>query len=365
MRWRIRRGSIPMHSAMARKQGHLQSGTFLMGIEPWSAPTTSHRTAAFGSRSCFGGAPQLLSLRMRRIHLICAALCLAVLAGCAKLPETRVTPLKPAGLRELHDYLQSHRDVDQFRLQGPFAVNIERNRDLGAAGAGRLGADLFLSSVKEKTGLAIFLHGHASSRDDHTFQALHLASWGMHCLTLDLPNNGPWDSNGKTAARVVSWIAKNPQLIDARIDPAKIILIGHSFGATSVAVALADGAPASGGILLDPAAIGRNIPAFLNRINTPVMIIGADEHLTLTLNRGFFYRFVRRGITEISIRDAMHEDAQYPSHTGQTTEAQQISFVSAIVASSISLLTTGKFDYAWDSFDEAIQSGRFFNARRK
>lgn len=293
-------------------------------------------------------------------------LCLAVIAGCAKLPDMRHTPLRPADIRELQSYLQSHKpDLDQFRYEGPFAVTVSRNNEIVLSENEQIRADFFLTAPVEKTGLAIFLHGYASSKDDHSFQALHLASWGMHCVTLDLPSDGPWNENGKLVARLVRLIAQNPQLIDARVDPARIILIGHSFGATAAVVALAEGAPVAGAILLDPAAIGRNIPLYLRKIATPVMIIGADENQTSTLNRAFFYRYLRRDTAEISIRDAMHEDAQYPSHSGQATEALQISFASAIVASSISLITTGKLDYGWDSYRGVVENGSFFNAKRK
>ena len=119
-----------------------------------------------------------------------------------------------------------------------------------------------------------------------------------------------------------------------RIDADKIILVGHSFGATAVATALGEGAPALGGVLLDPTAIGRGLSESLKRIAVPVMVIGADEDIRPARNRGPFYRFIPRAVGEISIRDTVHEDAQYPNqHTLRTfeddpddTEEAQISF---------------------------------------
>ena len=55
-------------------------------------------------------------------------------------------------------------------------------------------------------------------------------------------------------------IRRAPEIIDTRIDVNKIILVGHSFGASSVVIALAEGAPAAGGILLDPAVYGNDLP---------------------------------------------------------------------------------------------------------
>ena len=80
--------------------------------------------------------------------------------------------------------------------------------------------------------------------------------------------------------------------------------------------ALAKGARALAGVLLDPAGIGRELPQLLRRITVPVMVIGADEDIWPTRNRGQFYRFIPRAVGEISIRDTVHQDAQYPNeHT--------------------------------------------------
>jgi len=188
-----------------------------------------------------------------------------------------------------------------------------------------------------------------------------------------LPNRGPWIANGRTLARLVDAVHRTPQLVDDRIDADKIILVGHSFGATAVAAALGEGAPVLGGVLLDPAGIGRQLPQSLKRITVPVMVIGADEDIWPTRNRGQFYRFIPGAVGEISIRDTVHEDAQYPNeHTLRAfqdrpddTEEAQITFVSALTASAFGLAATGGIDYAWNSFEDAFKKGIFFNARRK
>src|SRR4030095_11638447 len=87
----------------------------------------------------------------------------------------------------------------------------------------------------------------------------------------------------------------------------------------------------------------------------------------------YFFRFIRSGVAEISIRNASHEDAQYPSEYAlqafgidpYTTEELQITFASALTAAAFSLSSTGKFDYAWQSFGDALESGRVFKARKK
>lgn len=105
----------------------------------------------------------------------------------------------------------------------------------------------------------------------------------------------------------------------------------------------------------------------------PVMVLGADEERSPARDREDFYRHLRSGIVEVSIRNALHEDAQYPaelplqwfSRGPTSTEELQITFVSALTAAAFSLGATGKFDYAWASFDDAIKSGRIFNAKKK
>jgi hypothetical protein len=43
----------------------------------------------------------------------------------------------------------------------------------------------------------------------------------------------------------------------------------------------------------------------------------------------------------------------------------QITFVSALTSAAFSLAATGKFDYAWASFGDAIKTGRIINPKKK
>jgi hypothetical protein len=104
-----------------------------------------------------------------------------------------------------------------------------------------------------------------------------------------------------------------------------------------------------------------------------VMLIGADEDIWPTRNRGQFYRFIPAAVGEISIRDTVHQDAQYPNEytlrafedNPDDTEEAQIAFVSALTASAFGLAATGSIDYGWNSFEDALKNGIFFNGRRK
>jgi pimeloyl-ACP methyl ester carboxylesterase len=233
--------------------------------------------------------------------------------------------------------------------------------------------DVYLSAAPQKAPLVVFLHGYDSSKAAHSKQAEHVASWGMHGVSVQLPNTGPWETNGRTLARLVAALARTPDAIDRRVDAGRIILVGHSFGAYSVAVALAESASARGGILLDPATLGRDAVRFLRRIRKPVMVVGADEDVAPARNRAYFFEFIRSGVGEVSIRGAVHEDAQYPSDAAlenggvdpDTTEAHQVTFAAAVTVAALSLSATGALGPAWASFQPALKAGRLFNPKRK
>lgn len=312
---------------------------------------------------------------MLRRSLVIAFVCLAFLGGCARMPGIGVTSIKAKNAAELERYLMTHKaDVELFRLRGPFQVTVRNDFEFRPSGAQRIDADLYLSSPAEKAPLVILLHGQDNSKEHHAYQAMHLATWGMHSLVLQLPNRGPWLDNGKTLAGIVNSIYRGPEIIDSRIDVNKIILAGHSFGGAAVTIALAEGASAAGGILLDPAGTGKGLPGHLARITKPVIVLGADERVSATLARDSFYRYVRSGVAEVSIRNATHQDAEFPmepaSRTASTgpstsTEALQITFVSALTSAAFSLGATGSFDYAWKSFGDSIENGKLLSPKKK
>ncbi len=291
---------------------------------------------------------------------------LVMFTGCARLPDTGKTLLKPKTFSELQVYLRTHKaDLEQFRLRGPFAVTAKDNFEIRLSTTELVSTDLFLSLHTEKAPLVIIVHGHDSYKESHTYQALHLASWGMHCLVVQLPNHGPWLDNGKTLAKLAKFIHGWPAIIDGRIAVNKIILAGHSYGGAAVAIALAEGAPTVGGILLDSAYGDKDLPPYLRKVRAPVMVLGADEHYSRARNREYFYRYIRDDISEISIKNATHDDGQYPAGPGPATEEGQLTFVSAMVSTAFSLSFAGNFNYAWASFDEALANGTIFNAERK
>jgi pimeloyl-ACP methyl ester carboxylesterase len=301
-----------------------------------------------------------------RAVIACAVAALILVAGCARTPDPGKTSLHFTAFRQMQQYLLGHKpELESFRLRGPFDVVIRSDRVIRLSATEAFSTDLYLAGHADRAPLVILLHGYDNGKEDHAYQAMHLASWGVHCLVVQLPNRGPWIANGKTLARIVAYIARNPETVDGRMETGKFILAGHSFGGAAVSVALGEGAPALGGILLDPAAISRELPKYLAQIRVPVIVLGADEQISLARNRAYFYQFIRGGVAEVSIRDTTHEDAQFPMEVTPEREELQVTFASALTAAALSLAFAGNFDYAWAAYGEALGNGKFFNPRKK
>lgn len=311
--------------------------------------------------------------RLRKALLL-SITCMALLVSCAGRPDTGLTSLRPATLAELQSHLLATRpDLQLFRDRGPFAVTEQFDVSIRLSESERFTGDLYRPAHTGKAPLVILLHGYDNTKENHGYQALHLATWGLHSLALQLPNKGPWIRNGNTLARIVRQIRDNPALIDSRVDPDRIILAGHSFGGSSVSVAMGAGAPVAGAILLDPAGVSRAIPNSLRKITRPMISLNSDERVTLTRNRGYFYQYVPGNILSVSITGAAHEDAQFSleqtprkeDSDADPVEEIQITFVSALTAAAFSIAFTGKLDYAWDSYAEALKNEKMFGAMRK
>lgn len=309
----------------------------------------------------------------RRLTLATAMVMTLFAGSCAEMPSTGVTSIvfqpRDKAVRELEgeavqeQVIQKRVGVDQFRLRGPFAVTTRNGQSLQLSAKERIPADFYLSSENRNAPLVILLHGYNNTRADHAYQGLHLASWGMNSIVLQLPNRGSWVNHGRTLARVVEYIRRRPSEFP-NADVNRIVLVGHSFGASAVAYALAQGAQASGAVMLDPASFGPALQAALGKINRPVIVLGADEEVFPARGRELFFRHIRENIGELSIRSAGHEDAQFRLNDTVPRE-EQLAFVSALTAAVISISSTGRIDYAWQSFEPAFQSQRFFEARRK
>ncbi len=301
------------------------------------------------------------------------ALALVVLAGsCTQMPATEVTPIvfKPDPVtRTLESetvrtqVVERNIGVDQFRLRGPFEVSVRSDQVIRLSAKERIPADFYISALGNSAPLAILLHGYGNGKADHGYQGMHLATWGINSIVLQLPNRGSWVAHGRTLSRIADHIRKRPaQFPD--IDTRNILLVGHSFGASAVVYAMAQGAAVAGSVLLDPASFGSGLTAALGRVTRPVMTIGADETVFPARGRDGFLRNLRGHAGEVSIRGAGHEDAQF-SLADDGTREEQLAFLSTLTAAAISISSTGQLDYAWQSYEPAITAGRLFDARKK
>lgn len=329
--------------------------------------TASHDPTAFSSL-------RDMQPCMRIAALLCGVALLLLATSCTQLPSTGVTTIqfvddKRPDRKELRSesvqaqVVERGISVDQFRLRGPFEARIREGGTIQLSAKERIPADFYISAEGTRAPLVILLHGYNNGKADHAYQGLHLATWGINCIVVQVASRGSWITHGRTLARIVDHIRKRPkEFYD--IDTSRIVLVGHSFGGSSVVYALGQGAAASGAVLLDPASYGRNLITSLERVKTPVMVLSADDEVFPARGRDLFYAHLRGNTGEVSIRNAGHEDAQFKLSDDGSHE-EQLAFISALTAAVISITSTGSFDYAWQSYGPAIDSGRFFAARKK
>lgn len=292
--------------------------------------------------------------------LLIGPLPLTTNAGGAAPPYMTQVATRPSSPEAVSPTLEQLGDAGPFRvLRRDDIVVTLRSKE-------RVHADFYRADIAAPAPLVVLVHGYDNAKADHGYQGWHLASWGMHCLVVQLRSRGPWVGNGMVLMRLAQHLRANPALLDARIDPDHIVLAGHSFGATSVVVAMAGGAPAVGAVLLDPADAIRGLPGYLRKVRSPVAILGADDRLGSTRNRRTFYASLTGRASEISINEARHEDAQFSFavDVGQADAPQRV-FLGALTAAAHSLGHAGTLDPAWASFSDAARQGTVFGLRRK
>ena len=259
--------------------------------------------------------------------------------------------------------------VDYFFKRGPLEVKKISNLKLPLDLEYSLDMDLFLP-VQEKTSpLLIFQHGNRSSKEYHSKQADLAASWGFTAMTIKQPNRGEWLENGKRLKRLTELLSVWPSLLKKKFNPKKIILVGHSFGGSAIAIASGHGAPVSGLIFLDPALVHNSVKESLKKISVPAIILGADEAVFKSRRRTNFYQYFKGPLTEISISGATHNDAQFPNMfewkqaiglKPNPQEKKQQQFAAAIVAAAFSLAEGQSAHY----FKSAVESSKKISIKK-
>jgi hypothetical protein len=110
---------------------------------------------------------------------------------------------------------------------------------------------------------------------------------------------------------------------------------------------------------------------YLEQIRAPVMILGADEEVYAVVRRQEFYDLIPAAVSEVSVKNATHADAEFPSRSAthnfgvETNEDHQVTFAAALTAAALSLATDRTFNYAWVIFDRDIRDGTLINPRKK
>jgi dienelactone hydrolase len=221
--------------------------------------------------------------------------------------------------------------------------------------------------------LVIIQHGNMSFKEAHLDQMRRLASWGFAAVTPQMPNFGKWLKNGNEIKSMVDLIYKWPKLISSKINPQKIILIGHSFGGSAVSIAAARGAPIAGLVLLDPALYSRTVLKSLSGVKVPTYVLAADPKLFFAKRRPSFFAEIQSQVTELVISDTTHDDAQLPSLNSlrffgfdpTTTDLGQTRFLNCLITAAVSIADPNHLAASWNSFRKGMRAGLYIEAKRK
>jgi dienelactone hydrolase len=269
--------------------------------------------------------------------------------GCA----TNQKRFEKLPVNEVHERSRiSSPGLLRFSTEGPFSYS--RNPDLGIplSISETLHVDFYTTLAEGKAPLIILSHGNYSGKAAHEYQARMLASWGFNVVVTELPNRAEWLSNGQRLSRLSKFLWSWPQYLGKNVDREKIILAGHSFGGSAAILALNQGAPVIGLILLDPAIVHESVKSAMKASTVPAMLLGADRKYFVSRGRSIFKKNWSKSFGELSVREATHDDAQGPSMFSRftlgvdpfTSREKQNIFVAAMVSSAISLSTSGNLE---------------------
>lgn len=297
------------------------------------------------------------------------------LSNCTTFNQHNQQDSTYASFEELKANLLNRKpDLRMFREDGPFDYQVLRNFDIRVSQDIKLTTDVYFANTQKQAPLIIMQHGNLAHKGVHENQARRLASWGMHTMVVSQPNKGQWVKNGHTLSNLVKLIYQWPELLDNRFDRQNIIIAGHSFGGSAIAIAAGSEAPVKGLIFLDPALVNSNVRRYIRRIHVPAVLLGADLTIFKSRKRKDFFRLVKEDIIEVSFKNATHNDAQSPNLFSltqligidyATDEDRQQRFMAAITASAFSMASTGHNDYAWSAFQSGIKRGYIIQPKRK
>ena len=253
----------------------------------------------------------------------------------------------------------------RFASPGPFLVSSRVDKEFNLDLNQTVVVDHFYARSQDKLPVIVISHGNFSNKRAHREQAKHLASWGFHVITVESPNRDEWLQNGERLRDLVEIIHSFPKILGDNADPSRILMVGHSFGGSAAIVAIGDGAPVIGAILLDPAVVHSKVIASMKKSDVPVALLGSDQKVFYARGSSRFLKNIAGEILEVSVPKATHDYAQGPSVFSQaalgvdpfTSTAKQAIFRSMLTASVLGVASSGTLDFSVRVFTKAAKSG--------
>ncbi|MEI8027254.1 MAG: alpha/beta fold hydrolase [Pseudomonadota bacterium] len=283
-------------------------------------------------------------------------------SNCAGLNVSNTSETEEVVLdKSYRDIFSDTHDMKRPKTEkeGPFHVTSVKDQVFTLGPSDQISTDMFIPEQHGASPLIIIVHGNHYSKEMHLAQAEYLASWGMHVMTLNLPNENEWLLNGYRTKKMVSILRAVPTLVSPNVDISKIILVGHSFGGSAVTISAAQGAKVAGLVLLDPAVVSEEVYDYQMSIKVPVVLLGADRSIFQSRQRNTFSKNIKSPFFEVSISGAEHTDAQLPKsmplfdfrlRSNQRVERRSL-FKQLLLESAVSILEKD-FSYLSESIHE-------------
>ncbi len=259
--------------------------------------------------------------------------------------------------------------LERFTTAGPFEWSEKQDLHLTTSVDEQRDIDVYLTKGKGKAPIVIMSHGNFSGKKAHATQARRLASWGFHVIVMELPNRKQWLENGQRLFDLVQFINRWPKFLGPNVDANKIILVGHSFGGSAATLAVGQGAPVTGVILLDPAVVHSSVNKAMESANVPGVLLGSDPNVFVARGRKSFQKKWGSEFMELTIKGATHDDAQGPSMFSHyalgedpfTDDKQRSLFTASIVSAAVSLATSGTFSQLRRDVSISLDDGEISN----
>lgn len=255
--------------------------------------------------------------------------------------------------------------LERFSSNGPFPWTEKDDLKLTTSVEEQREVDIYLTGGRGKAPTVIISHGNFSGKRAHAAQARRLASWGFNVVVLELPNREQWIENGRRIYNLVQFLTRWPKFLGETADAHNIILIGHSFGGSAATLAIGQGAPVTGAILLDPAVVHPSVKKAMANANVPAVLFGSDPKLFSARGRSNFAKNWGSEFMEFTIKGSTHDDAQGPSMFSHytlgvdpfTDDKQRSLFTASIISAAVSLATSGNFSQLRRDVNVSLDQG--------